>query len=44
MHIKNNYDGNKSHLSLTLALVPNKLKELTNTHIAFMKHATHIYD
>jgi hypothetical protein len=31
-------------LSPIHALVQNKPKEPTNTHIAFMDHATHIYD
>jgi hypothetical protein len=43
MYIKFNYNRNEFKLSLTHALVQKKLKDLTNTHIAFMKHATHIY-
>jgi hypothetical protein len=35
---------NEPHLSPKYTLVQNKLKELTNKQIAFMKHATHIYD
>jgi hypothetical protein len=41
---QNKYDRNESQLSPTYTLVQNKLKEPTNTHMAFMKHATHIYD
>jgi hypothetical protein len=41
---KNKYNRNEPKLSPTHALVQNKLKEPTNTPIALMDLATHIYD
>jgi hypothetical protein len=44
MHTKNKYNRNEPKLSPKHALVQNKPKEPTNTPIALMDLAIHIYD
>jgi hypothetical protein len=41
---KNKYSTSRPKLSLTVSMVQNKLRKLTNTTIAFIDLDLHIYD